>query len=355
MKPRHFTYVSHPARVIFGSGTVGQLPDEVDRLNAKRALILSTAAQQGDAEALADRLGPRVAGIFPGAVMHTPVEVSVLATERARELGADVLVALGGGSTTGLAKAIALRTDLPQIILPTTYAGSEMTPILGETSDGQKRTQSSPKVLPEVVIYDVDLTLGLPVGLSGTSGINAIAHAVEALYARDRNPVIEGLAIEAIGALARALPRIVAAPRDPAARSEALYGAWLCGVCLGSVGMALHHKLCHTLGGSFDLPHAETHTVVLPHALAYNAPAIPDAMAALVRVLGPDPAAALFALGRKVGAPAGLAALGMPTDGVDRAVDLALSNPYWNPQPLERAGLRDLIARACDGGPPRSL
>jgi maleylacetate reductase len=353
MESRNFTYVSHPARVIFGSGTLGQLPDEVDRLNAKRALILSTAAQQGDAEALVDRLGSRVAGIFPGAVMHTPVDVSEFATDRARALRADVVVALGGGSTTGLAKAIALRTDLPQIILPTTYAGSEMTPILGETSDGQKRTQSTPKVLPEVVIYDVDLTLGLPVGLSGTSGVNAIAHAVEALYARDRNPVIDALALEAIGALARALPQIAAAPQDRAARSEALYGAWLCGVCLGSVGMSLHHKLCHTLGGSFNLPHSETHTIILPHALAYNAPAIPDVMAKLSRVLGPDPAAALFALGRAVGAPAGLAALGMPQDGVDRVVDLALSNPYWNPQPLERAGLHGLIARAWDGAAPR--
>src|SRR5262249_49398149 len=161
------------------------------------------------------------------------------------------------------------RTDLPQIVVPTTYAGSEMTPILGETAGGAKTTQKTLKVLPEVVIYDVELTLSLPVAISGVSGMNAIAHAIEALYAQDANPVIELMALEGIRALAGALPRIAEAPKDVEARSDALYGAWLCGVCLGSVGMALHHKLCHTLGGSFGLPHAETHTVVLPHATRY--------------------------------------------------------------------------------------
>ena len=186
--------------------------------------------------------------------MHTPVDATEKALAVVRERAADALVAVGGGSTTGLGKAIALRTDLPQIVLPTTYAGSEMTPILGETSGGAKTTQRSPKVLPEVVIYDVDLTLGLPPAVSATSGMNAIAHAVEALYAKDRNPVISMMAEEGISALARSLPRISADPHDREARSGALYGAWLCGTCLGAVGMALHHKLCHVLGGMFDLP-----------------------------------------------------------------------------------------------------
>lgn len=355
MQRDSFTYVGNPARVIFGSGTVAQLPDEVDRLGAKRALILSTPAQQSDAEALAKRLGNRAVGVFAGATMHTPVDVSEFATDRARTLGADVVVALGGGSTTGLGKAIALRTDLPQIVLPTTYAGSEMTPILGETSDGQKRTQVTPRVLPEVVIYDVDLSMGLPAAMSGTSGINAIAHAVEALYARDSNPVIDALAVDAIGALARALPAIAINPLDRSARSDALYGAWLCGICLGSVGMALHHKLCHTLGGTFDLPHAETHTIVLPHALAYNAPAIPYAMGKLIRVLGPNPAGALYDLGRAVNAPMSLSELGMPFEGVERATELALSNPYWNPRPLEARAISDLIGRAYAGDPPTTV
>lgn len=352
MRDRDFTYTGLAARVIFGAGTTARLPDEVDRLGARRALVLSTPAQAAQAEALAAMLGARAAGVFAGAAMHTPVEISDLAADRARALRADVVIAVGGGSTTGLAKAIALRTDLPQIVLPTTYAGSEVTPIIGETSGGQKRTQTTPKVLPEVVIYDIDSTLDLPSGMSGTSGLNAIAHAVEALYARDTNPVIALMAVEGIAALARALPVIATAPQDRTARADALYGAWLCGICLGSVGMALHHKLCHTLGGSFDLPHADTHAVILPHALAANAPAVPEAMARLRPVLGPDPARALFDLARAVGAPAALSDLGMDESGIEPAVELALSNPYPNPRPLARDWLTALIRDAHAGRPP---
>src|SRR6266705_2999338 len=217
--------------------------------------------------------------------MHTPVDVTKHALLRVRELDANGVVAIGGGSTTGLGKAIAWRTGLPQVVVPTSYAGSEMTPILGETQDGLKTTQSSPKVLPETVIYDVDLTMTMPPSLSATSGLNAIAHAVEALYARDRNPIISLMAQEGIKNLARALPKIKDNADDIEARTEALYGAWLCGSCLGAVGMALHHKLCHTLGGTFNLPHAETHTVVLPHATAYNAEAAPEAMVRIARAL----------------------------------------------------------------------
>jgi len=262
-------------------------------------------------------------------------------------------VAFGGGSAIGLGKAIALRTDVPQIAIPTTYAGSEMTAILGETKDGRKTTQTTPKVLPEVVIYDVALTLGLPPQVSGTSGLNAMAHAVEALYAQNRNPIINLLAVEGVRALAGALPTIVRSPLDVAARSEAQYGAWLCGTCLGAVGMALHHKLCHTLGGAFDLPHAEVHAILLPHALAYNAPAAADAIVQLrVALATDDPAQALYDLAGVVGAPRGLRDLGMPGTGIDLAADLALANPYWNPRPLERSAIRALVARAWAGDAP---
>jgi maleylacetate reductase len=267
-----FVYEALPTRVVFGSGTVAQLKPEAERLGVRRVLILSTPGR-GEAQAreIAALLGDLAVGIHAGAVMHTPVDATEKALEVVRDLGADAVLAVGGGSTTGLGKAIALRTDLPQIVLPTTYAGSEMTPILGETKDGVKTTQRTPKVLPEVVIYDVDLTLGLPAAIAATSGMNAMAHAVEALYARDRNPVISLMAEEGIRSLARALPGIANDPQDRTARADALYGAWLCGTCLGAVGMAVHHKLCHVLGGAFDLPHAETHTIVLPHAVAYNA------------------------------------------------------------------------------------
>jgi maleylacetate reductase len=204
-----------------------------------------------------------------------------------------------------------------------------------------------------VVVYDVDLTLGLPVDLTATSGLNAIAHAVEALYAQDRNPIVSLMAEEAIRALARALPVVAATPRDRAARADALYGAWLAGACLATVGMALHHKLCHVLGGSFDLPHAETHAVVLPHAAAYNAPATPEAMARIARALGASNAAeGLYDLAAALGAPTSLSAIGMPEAGLDRAAEAALASPYWNPRALEREAIRRLLDDAFHGRRP---
>jgi maleylacetate reductase len=349
-----FSYISRPFRVVFGRGTIGSLAAELEGLGLNRVLVLSTPEQHGAADSVAGRLGSRATGVYPHAAMHTPVAVTERAMAIVRELNVDGLVAIGGGSTTGLAKAIALRTDLPQIVVPTTYAGSEMTPILGETSAGSKKTITDPRVQPELVIYDVDLTMTLPARLSVVSGLNAIAHAVEALYAKDRNPIISLMAVEGIAALTRALPVIVANPSDGEARSDALYGAWLCGTCLGAVGMALHHKLCHTLGGSFDLPHAETHAIVLPHALAYNAPTVPDAIARLQLTLGKDPARGVYELLVRTGAPRALRELGMPESAIDAATDRAMLNPYWNPRPLTREGIRALIARAWAGEVPRS-
>ena len=205
------------------------------------------------------------------------------------------------------------------------------------------------------MIYDVDLTLGLPVAISVTSGVNAIAHAVEALYARDRNPITSLIAEEGIRALTRALPVIVTASQDRSARRDALYGAWLCGVCLGAAGMALHHKLCHVLGGAFDLPHAETHTVVLPHALAYNESAAPEAVARIAAAMGVEDAAqGLYDLVGRLGGPRALRDIGMPEDGVERAAALAVESPYWNPRPIERASIHALLERAYRGARPEA-
>ena len=352
---RPFVYEALPSRVVFGPGVLARLPEELDRFGIRRALVLATPQQADSARHTSQELGGRAAGVFTEAAMHTPIDVTERAMAVVRDLGVDGVVAVGGGSTTGLAKAIALRTDLPQIVAPTTYAGSEMTPILGETRDGVKTTIRDAKVLPEVVLYDVDLTLTLPPALTATSGLNAIAHAMEALYARDGNPIIGMMAEESIRAFAQSLPRLIAAPRDIEARSDALYGAWLAGACLGAVGMALHHKLCHVLGGSFDLPHAETHAIVLPHAAAYNAAAAPEAMARIARALGVDDAPqGLYDLAGRVGAPRALRDLGMPREGIARAVDLALANPYWNPRVLDREGVHRLITAAWEGSRPQA-
>jgi alcohol dehydrogenase class IV len=351
---RDFTWTGQPSRVLFGEGTLARLPAEMERLGLKRALLLATPPQEATARELAATLGDRVAGVFAGAVMHTPVEVTERAMAVVRQLGADGTIALGGGSTIGLGKAIALRTDLPQIAVPTTYAGSEMTDILGETIGDAKRTQRTPKVLPEVVIYDVALTLTLPPALSATSGLNAMAHAVEALYAPDTNPVVALMAEEAIGALARGLPRVVADPAGIPGRRDALYGAWLCGTVLGMVAMSLHHKLCHVLGGSFGLPHAETHAVVLPHAAAYNAAHAAEAMARVARALGAqDAPRGLHALAQRIGSPLALRDLGLKETDLDRAAEIASRDPYANPRPIERAGIRALLEDAWEGVTPR--
>ena len=349
-----FQYTALPARVLFGFGTIAKVAEELASLGRKRAFVLSDPHHETAAAARLMRvLGDFGVHLSTDAVMHTPVEVTERVMEKLVACNADCIVALGGGSTIGLAKALALRTDLPQIVLPTTYTGSEATPVLGETRQGQKSTIRSMQVLPEVIVYDVELTYGLPAAISLVSGINAIAHAVESLYAKDANPVTSSLAEQGIAALGRALPRIVSDPSDRNARADALFGAWICGSCLGAVGMSLHHKLCHVLGGAFGLPHAETHTVILPHAVAYNAAGAPVAIGRVARALGADHAAqALFDLAASDGAPTSLREIGMSYSDLDKAADAAVKSPYWNPRPVERNAIRKLLDDAFNGRRP---
>jgi maleylacetate reductase len=351
-----FIFTAQPSRVVFAPGSLRQLPKEVAALGARRALVLCTPQQVEVAQAASAFLHTASAGVFSGAEMHVPIESARWARQHASEVGADCAVAIGGGSTVGLGKAIALESGLPIIAVPTTYAGSEMTPIYGITEGGVKKTGRDLRVLPRTVLYDPELSQHLPLGMSVVSGINAIAHAAEGLYAQDGNPVMSLMAQEGIRALTQGLRGIHQDPDDMASRSACLYGAWLCGTVLGHVGMSLHHKLCHTLGGSFNLPHAETHTVVLPHALAYNASAVPEAMTKVAHAMGAsDAATGLFDLARELGAPTALRDIGMPRDGLSRALELALSNPYWNPRALNAAALEELFFNAWAGVRPGAL
>jgi maleylacetate reductase len=352
-----FTYQALPMRVVFGAGALASLPEEVEAQGLSRVLVLCSPEQEDTGRAVAAALGDRAAGVLAEARMHVPVEVAHRARALAAELGADGCVAVGGGSAIGLGKAIALEHDLPVIAIPTTYAGSEMTPVWGLTEGGEKRTGRDIRVLPKSVLYDAELTLTLPAGLSAASGMNAIAHAVEGLYAPDATPIVSLMAEEGTRALAAALPRVVADGADLDARGETQYGAWLCGAVLAATTMSLHHKLSHTLGGTLDLPHAQTHTVVLPHALAYNQPAAPDAVAALSRALGgvPDPARELWALAGRLGAPRSLAELGMKEEDIPRIAELAVANPYANPRPVTRAGVEALLRAAWAGEAPAAL
>ncbi|MGX1308975.1 maleylacetate reductase [Amorphus suaedae] len=349
-----FRYSGTPNRIVFGEGASATVGEWIETLGCSRALVLVTPAQAADGAALAERLGRQAVGVFDGAAMHTPVEVTERALAAVDDVGADCLVALGGGSTTGLGKAIAYRTNLPQIVVPTTYAGSEVTPILGQTEHGEKTTLKDPRVLPEVVIYDPLLTLGLPVDMSVTSALNAMAHAAEGLYARDRNPITTMMAAEGLRAMQAALPVLVRAPADVEARGDALYGAWLCGTVLGAVGMALHHKICHTLGGSFDTPHAATHAIMLPHTVGFNSAAVPDQLQPVSDVFGGSPGQALYDFAKAIGAPLKLRDLGLSEADLDRAADIAVRNAYWNPRPIDRQSIRVLLQDAWNGTRPQT-
>ncbi len=347
-----FRYRALPMRVVFGPGRLAELPAELDDLGLRRALVLATPGHRALAVRVAELLGGRAVGVHAEAVMHVPAGVADAAVAAAREVGADCCVAVGGGSTVGLAKAVALAEGLPVVAVPTTYAGSEMTPVWGTTSDGVKRTGRDPRVLPVAVVYDPELTLTMPPGLSVVSAVNALAHAAEALYAPDGSPVVSLMAEESARALAAGLPRVVADPADVDGRSDTLYGAWLAGACLGATTMGLHHKLCHTLGGALNLPHAPTHTVVLPHVLAFNASHAPEAMAALGRAVGAPAPGAVRDLGAALGAPTSLRELGAAREDMAAVAATAAASPYGNPRPADERQIAALLDRAWSGAEP---
>jgi maleylacetate reductase len=349
-----FVHEALPMRVVFGVGALDRLGEEAAALGLSRVLVIRGPGRSDAGRRVAEALGGRAAGLFAEARMHVPADLARRTVEAADELGADGCVTVGGGSAIGLGKAVALARGLPVVAVPTTYAGSEMTPVWGVTEQGHKRTGRDQRVLPRSVLYDPTLTVSLPTMLSVVSGVNALAHAVEGLYAPDTTPIICLMAEEGARALAEALPKVVTDGADLDARAGAQYGAWLCGAVLGATTMSLHHKLCHTLGGMLDLPHAQTHTVLLPHVLAYNQPAAPTAVAALRRAFGAaDPAGALWDLTGRLGAPRSLRELGMAEADLPRVVEQAVLRPYANPREVTADGLARLLRRAWAGEPPR--
>jgi maleylacetate reductase len=348
---RAFVHDLPSPRVVFAAGALDRVAGEVERLGAERVLLIADPSAAGPAGSLAAALGPRLAARVDEVVMHVPVDVAARAAKTAARAGADLLLTIGGGSATGLGKAVARETGTPILAVPTTYAGSELTPIWGLTEGHRKTTGRDPRVRPKVVVYDPRLLGTLPPGLTAASGLNALAHCVEALYAPDGTPVVDVLAEEGIRVLAERLPAAVARPDDDEARGDALYGAWLGGTVLGVTTMGVHHKLAHVLGG-FGLPHAETHAALLPYVVAANAAHAPGAMVRAARALGGEPAGALWDLARRVGAPTSLAAAGFAEDGVDRAVGILLEAPPPNPRPVEAGWLRHLLLAALAGERP---
>jgi maleylacetate reductase len=356
-----FTYDARPQRVTFGPGRRREVAAEVDRLGARRAVLISGATPEIGDE-LATVLGDRLAGRWDEFVQHVPVELAGLAREFVDERRADVVVTVGGGSATGLAKAIALTHRLPIVAVPTTYAGSEQTPIYGLTGGRDKQTGRDPIVQPVSVVYDTELTLVLPPEVTGPSAFNALAHSVEGMYAEGHNPVTTALALEAIGAIARSLPVVMERPADLESRGELLYGAYLSGVVLGATSAGLHHKIAHVLGGTYDLVHADAHSVLLPHVVAFNAPALPDEFGRLAAALGDpggDPALALWELATASHVPTALSELKSQHDGVVLAPDdlsavarRVASEAPPNPRPVDADSLLVLLQAAFTGRRP---
>ncbi|MEV4645523.1 maleylacetate reductase [Saccharopolyspora sp. NPDC049357] len=349
-----FLHDTLPQRVRFATGdAAGQLSAEISEAGFERPMVIAADNEKELAVRVTE--GLPVAVWHDEVIMHVPADVAARARSVARAHHADVLISIGGGSTTGLAKAIALATGVPIIAVPTTYAGSEATDVWGLTENSAKSTGTDRRVLPRTVVYDAALTLTLPVGMSVASGLNALAHCIDAMWAPRADPINATLAGEGARALNSGLPRIVADPTDLGGREQALQGAYLSAVAFASAGSGLHHKICHVLGGMFDLPHAQTHAVVLPHVLAFNAPAAPEAARRIAAAFdAPSAAAGLASLYTALEAPTALRDHGMPESGIEPAAAAVLAAaPSGNPRQLTSANLNALLRAAWEGEPPR--
>lgn len=355
---RSFIHDVPASRVIFGEGYLSKCAEEVHRLNGESVMLISGGPEAVYANQVAQDLGARLTSRFTEVVMHVPVEVASLAIEQAKSTGADVLVAVGGGSSIGMAKAVAKELHLPIVAIPTTYAGSEMTPIWGLTENNVKVTGRDRAVLPVAVIYDPQTTLSLPVDMSMASGMNAIAHLIEALYAPQVSPISIVESREGIRALATALPKIASDPSNLDARGEAMYGACLAGWALGTNGMGIHHKICHTLGGTYNLPHAQTHSAVISYATDFNEKYAPEAMSATIGALreagieAPTAAQGIWNLASIIGAPTSLSEFGFTEDQVAETIDIVVKGQPTNPRPVEPNGVRALLIAAIKGDIP---
>ena len=352
----NFRYKALPWNVIFGIGALSRLPEELDKLGYSRALVLTTPNQAEIGQQIVDLLGDKVVGLFDRAVMHVPVETVEQATTEVKRLDADCSVSVGGGSTTGLGKALAFNLDLPNIVLPTSYAGSEMTNIWALTKIDRKITRRDNVVVPTLTIYDPVLTLTMPAAFAGASGLNAMAQAVVNVATEDVNPIISIMALDAIRALSHSLPIVVSDPDNMDARTEAMYGACLAGGALGAGTTGLHHRLCHTFGGTFNTPHAETHTILLPHSVAYNANAVPEGTRKIAAAMGVDDAATgLFVLAGTIGVPTALKDIGVVETDLDEAAAVTVETPVNNPEPVTGERVRALLENAYHGYPPRPV
>ena len=348
----NFTYHSDPVRIRFGAGSAAALAAEADFHEINRIVVLCSKSRADLALRLTAGLGARRLAVCDASEPNMPRAAFERVLAELKRHDADGFVVIGGGSPIGLAKAAAATTKLPYLAVVTTYSGSEMAArwrigIADNRISGEGRA-----ALPATAIYDPELTLDLPARMSAASGMNAIAHAVESLYGIDTNPVVQAMAEEAIRRIGAALPRVVQNPRDLAARTEVLYGAWLAANFRAEVG--LEHAIAQRVRQWFDLDHAHTHAIATPYAIGFNADAAPDAMARISRALGAaDAARGLYDLNVRLGLPTGLKGLGLREQDIGRAVEVVAAVKIDHPKPVSKADLTNIIAQAYAGEPPR--
>jgi maleylacetate reductase len=353
MGSMRFIHDTLPQRVCFGSGeAAANLRTQIASLGVGGVMLIASKAEMPMADEIA--AGLPIALRHDDVVMHVPVQVAERAREAADRNNIDALVSVGGGSTTGLAKAVAMTTGLPIIAVPTTYAGSEATAVWGLTEGAKKTTGVDLKVLPKVIIYDATLTTSLPVDMSVASGLNALAHCADAMWGPSADPINAALAAEGIRSLATGLPQVVTDPEGLEGRERTLYAAYLSAAAFASAGSGLHHKICHVLGGKYNLPHAQTHATVLPYVLAFNGPAAPDAEQRIATAFGSASAIdGLLALKRQLNAPHALRDYGFAEDAIGEAAEAILpSVPPSNPRPVSVEDLRALLRAAWSGAAP---
>lgn len=351
-----FSHRTLGQRVLFGAGQAGNhLADEVERIGSQRVMVITSGSARDAAKQITQQID--VALHYDDVVMHVPIETAEQARGAAAEANIDLLVCIGGGSATGLAKAIALTSGIPIIAIPTTYSGSEGTNVWGLTEAARKTTGSDDRVLPTTIIYDSDLTASLPVDLSVASGLNGMAHCIDALWGPRADPINVALATEGIRALAEGLSQIVENPQGTNGRDQALYGAYLAAISFTSAGSGMHHKICHVLGGTFNLPHAQTHATVLPYVLAFNAADAPEAEQRIAAAFGTSTAlAGLQNLRAKLNAPKALEDYGFTADGIAEAVEISLPIiPANNPREVTSENLTELLQAALIGDDPAVL
>jgi maleylacetate reductase len=355
-------------QIHFGRGTLARVRAIVRDLGGRRVMLVTTRSRAESAEArrLVTGLGPVVESVFAEARAHVPTAVVQAALQQARRDGVDTIVSFGGGSCADLGKAVCYFTEqeagtpgasffdrpaLPHIAVPTTYSGAEVTPYFGMTDEHTRRKSGAggPTIAPAAVVYDPEVTLSTPPRISAETGMNALAHCVEAAYSPARTPEAEAVAIAGAARIFRALPQVIARPGDLGARTEMLAAAALAGRCLQNASMGVHHGLAQLLGGRTAIAHGLANGVLLAHAVRFNADAVPDELDRLARALSvADVATAIDELRATLGLPGSLAECGVTDDDLDAVARLAESSPAVaaNPKPVSAADARAILDAA---------